>query len=261
MQNLSIVPPQSDASDVKRLKAIAKEHWDVLLKASGMESTSSLQIGYRAYRLKKENLFGVLGFESENDAREAAGVGASTWYENIRLAEAFKDVPEVKFVAMKQANCKALADMPESARNSAQWLKDANHKSMKDFKAMVDEAMNGKARASDTKERSTSMKVDMPVSRKAVIEEKVAEFAATHGLQKDDVGKVFEVMCIETTSGKTLSGAIANAIQRIKRAKDHMYHSNLSAVDALAKVEEELDGMALDFHEALAQQAPKEQAA
>lgn len=266
MQRIALVKPQLpesqlEVSEVKRLKAVAKEHFDAIVSASALTSTNSLRIGYHAYRLKLENLFGVLGFADENEAREAAGVGASTWYENIRLAEAFKDVSEVKFIAMKQANCKVLADMPESKRNSAQWLKDASHKSMKEFKAMVDEEMNGKARASDTKERSTSIKIDMPVSRKTVIEEKVKEYAQVHGLSSGDTGKVLEAMCIETTGGATLSGAIANAIQRVKKSKDYIYHSNMSAVEALSKVEEELDAMVLDFQAALGQVAPAEVAA
>jgi hypothetical protein len=257
MTGPQIVP---EAKEIKRLKMVAKEHFDAIVSASALTSTNSLRIGYHAFRLKQENLFGVLGFADESEAREAAGVGASTWYENIRLAEAFKDVQEAKFVAMKQANAKALADMPESMRNDSQWLKDASHKSIKDFAAMVDEAMAGKARASDSKEASTAIKLSMPTSRKKVIEVKAKEYAVAHGIKPDDMGKIFESMCVETTGGATLSGAIANAVQRVKAMKE-MVHSGISADEALVKVEAELDEMVLDFNAALEQVLPQERAA
>lgn len=246
---LAVVP---ESQTIKQLKASAKEHFDAIVSASALTSTNSLRIGYHAYRLKTENLFGVLGFGNEDEAREAAGVGQSTWYANIRLAEAFKSVPEARFTAMKQANAVALSDLPESKRFSAQWLKDATHKSMKEFKEMVDMEMHGRARSSDGRERSTSMKLDMPASRKAVIEEKVKEFAASHGIESGDVGKVFEIMAVESTGGATFTGAIANATQHVKNAKEAI-HSGLSADEALVKVEAELDAMILEFEAALVQ--------
>jgi hypothetical protein len=249
MGKLEIVP---EAEQVKKLKATAKEHFDAIVSASALTSTNSLRIGYHAYRLKTESLFGVLGFADETEAREAAGVGASTWFANIRLAEAFKDVPEEKFVKMKQANAQALADLPESKRCSSQWLRMAETSKIKDFAAKVDEEMNGKAKPSDSREGSTSMKLSMPTSRKRVIEEKVKEFAETHGLDPADTGKALEVMCVEATEGATLIGAVTTALQRVKGAKATI-HSGISADEALVKVEAELDGMILDFQAALAQ--------
>lgn len=248
-----------DKEQVKAMKAEAKEHWDIIVKASGLTSVSSMQIGYHARYMKEKKLFQVLGFENENDAREAAGVGESTWYENIRLAEAFKDVPEKRFVAMKQSNAKALADMPESKRNDTHWLRMAETMKFKDFSAKIDEAMEGRARASDTKEASTSLKISMPASRKKVIEERTKEFAKIHGMEAGDVGKVLEVMSLEMTEGKTLIGSITNAVQRVKLLKEFI-KSGASAEEIVTKAEAELDAMVLEFNEAL-QQASQRQAA
>ena len=64
-----------------------------------MESVSSMRIGWHAAYLKKNDLFGILGFKTESEARQAAGVGKSTWYVNIRLAEAFEGHgPRAQFV-------------------------------------------------------------------------------------------------------------------------------------------------------------------
>lgn len=243
----------NEAEEIKELKAKAKLHFDAIVAGGAMTSTGSMQIGFHAYRMKAENLFGVMGFGNEDEAREAAGVGESTWYANIRLAEQFKELSEKKFVAMKQANAKALAEMPDTKRYDPQWVKDASHKKIKDFKAMVDEAMNGKAKASDTRERSTSMKLDMPASRKTVIEEKTKVFAESHGLEPNDVGKIFEVMCIETTDGSTLIGSITTALQHMRSIKD-LVASSLSADEVLTKVTAIVDEVIMDFDHALTQQ-------
>ena len=245
----------SETEEIKRRKAVAKEHFDAIKEAGALHSTTSMRIGYHAYRLKAENLFGVLGFADENEARVAAGVGESTWYANIRLAEQFKDLPEKRFVAMKQANAKALADLPESKRMSTEWVRMAETMKCDEFAARVDTEMEGKARPSDGRERSTSMKLDMPASRKAVIEEKVKEFAESHGVDAGDTGHIFELMCVETTDGVTLVGAITNALQQIKAAKE-ILRGELSAEEALLKVEGMLDEIVLGFSAALEQAAP-----
>jgi hypothetical protein len=257
MGKLEVVP---ESEQIKRLKAVAKEHFDIIINAAALTSTNSLRIGYHAYRMKEQKLFGVLGFADENEAREAAGVGESTWYANIRLAEAFKDVTEERFIKMKQANAKALADLPESKRTSTQWLRAAETDKIKKFAEKIDQEMGTKARPSDGKEPSTSWKIDMPASRKTVIEEKVKEYAQAHGIEGGDIGKVIEVMCVETTGGVTLIGSITNALQRIKNVKE-VTKSGLSADEALVKVEEELDQMVLDFQAALTQASQREDVA
>jgi hypothetical protein len=242
----------TEAEEIKELKASAKLHYDAIKEASAAGSRSSMMIGYHAYRLKVEGLFGTLGFATEDEAREEAEVGESTWYANIRLAEQFKELSEKKFVAMKQANAKALADMPESARFDPQWVKDASHQKIKVFKARVDEAMNGKAKASDGKERSTSMKVSMPASRQLVIEEKAKEFAESHGIEPGDVGKAIEMALVEATEGETLIGAIGTAVQHMKSIKD-LIRSNLSADEVLVQVNAIVDEVIMDFDHALSQ--------
>jgi hypothetical protein len=249
----------TEAEEIKQLKATAKLHFDAIKEASVMVSTSSMLIGYHAYRLKNEALFGALGFATEDEVREAAGVGTSTWYANIRLAEQFKDLSEKKFVAMRQCNAKALADMPESKRYDPQWVKDASHKSGKEFMAMVDKEMNGKAKASDGEERSTTMKLGMPASRKVVIEEKAKVFAEARGIEPHDLGKVFEVMCIETADVGTQFGlVITQGLKRIAAARE-LIRSNLSADEVLIKINEILDEMEMDFQHVLEQNEDEDQ--
>src|ERR1700678_1249400 len=105
---VSILSPVSEEAENR--KAEAKKHWSTITKSGGLVSVNSLRIGFHAAILKKENLFGLLGFENEKEAQESSGVGDSTWYAMIRLAEQFNGVAEDMFVGMRQANAKALAD-------------------------------------------------------------------------------------------------------------------------------------------------------
>lgn len=241
----------TEAEKIRQLKTEAKEHFDAIKGAELSRSRCSMTIGYHAYRMKQKGLFQVIGFTDEDAAREAAGVGESTWYAMIALAEKYEPLTEKQFTSMKQANAKAMMDLPESKRHSGEWIRAAAVDPMKVFKEKVDEELNGKAKPSDGKERSTVLKLDMPASRKTVIEEKAKVFAEQHGLEVGDVGRVVEMALIEATEGMTLINSITNAVQRIKKAKEVIHGNGLSADEVITQVETELDGMALDFEAAL----------
>lgn len=238
MSNLKEMPAPSDQPNQNQIaeerKARARELFSKIQGSAPLQSKSSLEIGYAAYRLKEENLFGILGFANEDEAREATGVGSSTWYSTIKLAESFKDLPEELFVSMKLSNAYSLADLPESKRLDRDWVKKAEEMPIKEFSKLVDEEMNGKARASAGKERSVSLKLDMPASRKQVIEEKAKDFAEAHGMDTGDVGKVIEVALVEATGGDTMVGAILHVVQRAKRFKE-LAESGLSSDEVLAE--------------------------
>lgn len=185
--------------------------------------------------MKSENLFGILGYASEEDARDASGVGRSTWYNTIAIAESFKDLPEELFVTMKLVNAQAATDLPESKRLDREWVKKAEEMSEKEFAKLVDEEMNGKARRSDGKERTVKMSIDMPASRKTVIEAKAKDFAEAHNMDATDTGKVIEAMAVEATGGNTMTGAILNVVSRAKKIKE-LCESGLSSDEVLAQV-------------------------
>jgi hypothetical protein len=203
--------------------------------AGPLLSRSSLQIGYAAYRLKDENLFGILGYATEDEARDDAGVGSSTWYSVIRIAEQFKNLSEELFVGMKLANAKELADLPESKRLDVDWIEKATTMKIKAFARLVAEEMEGKARPSEGKERSVKLVVNMPTSRKDVIAEKVVAFAEAHGMDAKDTGQVLEAMAVESTGGETMTGAILKAIEAAKEIK-RLVESGLSSDEVLTQV-------------------------
>lgn len=231
-------------------KTEAKRHFEAIVKSGEQESICSLRIGWHAHILKRENLFGLLGFESEDDARKASGIGRSTWYDTIRLAEAFDGIKEEQFTSMKLANAKALSDLPESKRLSREWIRMAGSMPVEKFQAKVDEEMNGKAKPSDGRESTSTLKVSMSSSQKKVVEECLKEYGAAVGVD-GDLSKALELMVVEHTGSTTLIGSITNAVQRIKNAKS-LASSGLSADEALTKILDELDSMLLEFSQALA---------
>jgi len=246
VEPISILQPVSEEAENRKQEA--KKHWSIICKSGGLVSVNSLKIGFHAYALKKDNLFGILGFENEKEAWEASGVGDSTWYANIRLAEQFTGVSEELFCGMKQANARALADLPESKRFTEYWLRRAATDPIELFKKMIDEEMDGLARASDGKERTTTFKQSMPASRKKAVEAGIKEYAKEIGEQ--DEGRALELMVAEHTGGTSLIGAITTAIDRIDRIQD-LRATLLSAEEVLEKTYEELGAIVGLFKSAL----------
>lgn len=249
--NLHDLPSTEDAKKIaEERKADAKKHFDIIKKEGGINSKSSLRVGWHAYYLKNRGLFGMLGFESEDQVREAAEVGESTWYSNIRIAEAFQSIEEDQFCSMKQGNAKRLSELPESERLSREWIRLAGSMKLKEFGQKCDEVMGEKEKPSNSKERATILRMPMPVSRKEVIETKLEEYGEKVGLEKGDIGRALEVLVVEQTQQVSLVQAITNAVQRIKAAKE-LRTSGLSAEESLDKVYGLLDDMALDFQHSL----------
>lgn len=231
-------------------KADALQHWEQVKKYGAMKSVSSMEIGFHAHYIKKNGLFGILGFEDEGQAMKASGVGQSTWFNTIRLAEAFEGLTEDQFTSMKLGNAEALADLPESRRKSREWVREAGADEIDVFRLKVDKELDGKARPSDGKERGVTMKMDMPLSRKTYCQEGLTEYAKEIGITNGDIGKALETLIVEKRNETSLIGSITNAVQRIRDIKA-LRNSYLSAEECLDRSFAILDEMAIEFAEAL----------
>jgi len=254
---VSVVVPMYDLPDEKQAaqiasarKAEALKHFDAIKKACELASTSSLRIGYHAHILKRDGLFSMLGFEHEEEARRAIGVGKSTWFNCIRLAEAFNGLEEEHFVSMKLLNAVSLADLPESKRLSREWIRMAGSMATGAFQQRVDEELDGRAKVSDGREQGVVLRMPMPLSRKKNVQEGLQEYAEKIGIDQGDTGRALEMLLVEKKGEVSLIESITNAIQHIRVAKE-VRNSGLSADEALEKVNGILDEMALGFHAAL----------
>ena len=251
---------EREEREIKDRKEEATFHWRQIKQASVLQSRNSLRIGYHAFAMKSKNLWGMLGYRDEQEAREAAGVGESTWFSTIRLAESFKEVPEELFTAMRLTNAKALSDLPDAKRADRDWLKAAADDSLKDFQAKVDLEMNGKAKNSDTKEVIRTFKTTMPESQMRAVEEGVKKYAVAVGLDPTNTGKVLETAMVELNHGSGLIEVMTTAAQKVKAAKATI-HSGLSMEEVVEKVEAVLDELVIDFAAALEQASQRGQEA
>jgi hypothetical protein len=248
---------EREEQEIKARKEEATFHYKQIKQASVLQSRNSLRIGYHAFALKEKSLWGMLGFRDEQEAREAAGVGESTWFSTIRLAEAYRGVPEELFTAMRLTNAKALSDLSEEKRQDREWLKAASDDSLKDFQAKVDLEMHGKAKDSDTKETIRTFKTTMPESQMRTVEAGIKHYAVAVGIDPANTGKVLETMVAEHTGSVGLIETLTTAVQKVKSAKA-MIHSGASLEEVVEKLEVTLDELVLDFAGALEQASQRQ---
>ena len=243
--NLYELPSTDEAkAQAEEMKASAVAHFEAIKGAAVPYAVSSLTIGWHGHKIKSKNLLGILGFESEDQIYKAAGIEKSTWYSVVRLAEKFDGLSLEQFISMKLTNAKLLADLPEPKRMSREWVRLAGSMKTEKFAIKVDQELDGKARESDTKEKGVVLKIDMPLSRKTVVEEGLKEYGEKIGVAPDDPGKALEVLVAEKKGETSLIESITNAIQYIRQAKE-IKNSGLSADEALEKVYGILDEMVI----------------
>ena len=247
MATVSILEPVSKEAESRKKEALV--HWKAIQQSGPLVSTNSLRIGYHAAALKREGLFGILGYENEKEAQEASGVKQSTWFNVVRIADAFPNVEEKVYIAMKLTNAEALMDLPESKRLTEYWMRRAATDSIDTFKAVVDEEMNGKAKPSDGREKIVTFSEKMPKSRKKAVDDGLLEISKEYGCEGDK-GRTLELLVAEKTGSPSLIGAITNAVQRCKKIKD-LIESGLSSDEVLSQVVILNEETILEFSESL----------
>jgi hypothetical protein len=225
-----------------------------------LQSRNSLRIGYHAFALKEKGQWGLLGYRDEQEAREAAGVGESSWFSVIRIAESFRGVPEELFTSMKLTNAKALSDLSEEKRADRDWLKAAADDSLKDFQAKVDLEMHGKTKPSEGGETIRTFRTTMPESQMKSVDAGIKQYAVSVGLDPANTGKVLETAMVELNHGAGLIEALTTAAQKVKAAKA-VIHSGASLEEVIEKLEVTLDELVLDFAGALEQASQRGQEA
>jgi hypothetical protein len=244
---VSILSPVSEEAEHRKKEA--QQHWKAIQQAAPLASSNSLRVGYHAAILKRQNLFGILGYASEKEAQEASGFKTATWFNVVRIADAFPNVEEKLFCSMKLTNAETLMDLPESKRLTEYWMRRAATDSIDTFQAVVDEEMNGKAKPSAGREKTAKFEVSMSSSQKKSIEGGLKVISKELGCEGNEA-KTLELLVAEHKEGVSLVGAITKAIDRIGKIKE-FEKSGLSADEILEKVDGELEEMASLFRSAL----------
>jgi hypothetical protein len=247
MATVSVLNPVSEDAEFRKKEA--RDHWKAIQQSGPLVSTNSLRIGYHAAALKRDNLFGILGYANEKEAQEASGVKTATWFNVLRIAEAFPNVDEKLFCAQKLTNAEALMNLPESKRLTEYWLRRAATDSTDTFQALVDTELDGHAKASDGRERVVCISIKMTKSQKKSIDSGLQEISKELGCEGNEA-KTLELMVAERKEGVSLVGTISKAIDRIAAIKE-LSNSGLSSDEVLEKAYTGLDEIVADFRAAL----------
>jgi hypothetical protein len=247
MATVTILQPVSEDAEFR--KKTAQQHWKAIQQSGPLVSTNSLRIGYHAAALKRGGLWGMLGFANEKEAQEASGVKIATFYNVLRIAEAFPGVEEKIYIAMKLTNAEALMDLPESKRLTEYWMRRAATDPIDLFQAAVDTELDGKEKASNGREKIVTFSAKMPKSRKKVVEAGLLEFAKSVGVEGDE-SRALELMIQEHTGGVSLIEAITHAITKIGEIKE-MKDSGKSMEEILDSAYGALDEIVAEFQDAL----------
>lgn len=196
-----------------KMKARAKEYDSKVCESVD----STLRTGYWGYKIKKEGLFSVLGFESEKAYYEHRRVSRSTWYVYVRLAEAFEKLPEREFVKFNADCAKHLATLPEEKRYREDLIKKAQELTEPEFQKVM---LRFKAKEDkiDEGEVIVTFKLRMPESRREFILDTLKEFIHEHKLDEDDHSRALELAMAELRTSDKVRTKVVQNIGRLQAA-------------------------------------------
>jgi hypothetical protein len=175
----------------------------------------SMLIGWEGAFIKRYNGWERLGYMDEKHYRADKGIGRSTWYKMVGLAEHFPNVSKEQFLAMSIENAEQLAVVPLEARENPVLLSSAATKTAREFESdlIFDTAVRENKPVSEV---FVTMKWRIRQAQREVIERGLEDWQHEHGI--DDPGYALELMIAEVHERLTLVGFMTESIPRLSRA-------------------------------------------
>lgn len=209
-----------DDAEQRKLKAQALDKKIDTVAVS--HNKRSMEIGWLGSEAKRENIFGILGFPSEEEYRIAKMIGRSTWYDMIGLAEKFDSISMKLFLTMKAVNAKLLAKQPKEIRLDEKFIEKAATLSAKKFeKYLADKGVIQKAEPepdgtdiSKVHEMPVTFKMQMFQNRLNAIMDGIRAFASQH--QITDESQALELIVVEVSGSKHYASIFTESIPRLK---------------------------------------------
>lgn len=175
----------------------------------------SMVIGWDGYFIKRHDGWQRLGYVDEKHYRSSKGIGRSTWYKMVGLAEKFPMLSKEQFLAMTIENAEQLAVVPLSTRGDTALLQAAATLTAKEFEGeLVRVAAIQQNRP--VSEVYVTIKWRIKQAQREVIERGLEDWQQEHGI--DDPGYALELMIAEYHDRPTLVGFMTEAIPRLSRA-------------------------------------------
>lgn len=131
----------------------------VIRAASESMLRASLRIGWYGMILRKNNLFGELGFATEQDYFRSCNIGRSTWYRVIAIAERLEHLGRESVLNMKVENARILARCPDFMREDEDLAVMAATQTVKEFSRAVRHT-GGPLRLGAINSRSTCLTIE-----------------------------------------------------------------------------------------------------
>jgi hypothetical protein len=175
----------------------------------------SMLIGWQGYFIKRNNGWERLGYADEKHYRSARGIGRSTWYKMVGLAERFPMLTKEQFLSMSIENAEQLAVAPSQARQDPTLLEAAATMTAREFEGEL-VRRTAIAENKPVGEVYVTMKWRIKQAQREVIERGLEDWQHEHGI--DDPGYALELMIAEYKERPTLTGFIAQSIPMLTNA-------------------------------------------
>ncbi len=183
-------------------------HWDGLNKLT-------MGIGWDGWFIKRNDGWKRLGFEDEKHYRKAKGIGRSTWYKMMNIAERLQHLNRDQFLAMTIENAEQLSVQPLSVKHDPEILLKAQTATADEFTdhLAIDQAQRENKPVKDV---LVTMKWRIRQGQRKVIEHYLEDWCHEHGI--DDEGYGLELALAELHERPTLVGFISDSIPWLTKA-------------------------------------------
>jgi hypothetical protein len=158
----------------------AAPRYDRMLRQAARELKANLMtIAFYGARLRAEEAYLALGFESEDQYRASLDIPRSTWFKYVRIGEALYDLPWPDLMAISTGNAELLIQVDPILRDSYPWVEEAQRLTSAEFAAKVTERNR---QSGGGKEACTYYRVKVPYSVKSFLEAAVEAYRQANEL-------------------------------------------------------------------------------
>ena len=181
---------------------------------NGRFNKVSMEIGWDGYFIKRHDGWRVLGYEGEKHYRSSKGIGRSTWYKMVGIAERLSHLSREDFLAMSIENAEQLSVQPFSVKHDPALIARAQAVTAQEF---ADDLVIDTARRENKPlgEVFVTMKWRIKQAQREVIERGLEDWQHEHGI--DDPGYALELMIAEVSDRPTLVNFISESIPMLTR--------------------------------------------
>lgn len=181
----------------------------------GRLNKASMEVGWDGYFIRCHNGWQRLGYRDEKHYREARGIGRSTWYKMVGIAERLQHLTRDQFLSMSIENAEQLSVQPMTAKRDPELIVKAQMNTAADFTDALVEATAVREQK-PVGEVYVTIKWRIRQAQREVIERGLEDWQQEHGL--DDPGYALELLIAEYRERPTLVGFMRESIPRLARA-------------------------------------------